>query len=141
MTKQNLKIILQKYLFTILVFLMLIFLSVNIFSSQDISPLYAGIIGGQKQAAIDYLRKIKLLPEFKSELENYKETFGTIIENEVFQVDRERKEKIGELEQLLTKNNQARDVLYGLYLLNKEDGNNNKAQDYLNRAREIDPML
>ncbi len=141
MINQNLKTLFKRYSLVIIVFFVFIWLAANIFSSQYVSPDYVGVVGNQKQSVISYLRKIKTWPKFMTELNNYKETYGDILEEEVFKIDRERKEKIGKLEEFLTKNNQARDVLYGLYILYKEEGDNSKATEYLNRAKEIDPTL
>lgn len=139
MTEQNLK---TKEIFKIVVLLILvIFLGLNMFFSQYISPLYLRMIAGQRSAVADYLRKITSLPEFKSELKNYKMIYGSDLEDEVFKEERERKGKISQLEEVLIKNSQARDVLYKLYLLYKEDGNNSKAGEYLKKAREIDPNI
>lgn len=141
MTYQNLKIILKKYFYTAVFVLLTLILILNIFFSQYISPLYEGVALGKREAVITYLRKIRLLPEYKSELGNYIEIFGEKIEDDVTAVDRDRKDKIESLEQILTKNNQARDVLYGLYLLYKENGNNSKAGQYLEKAKAIDPNI
>ena len=140
----NLKLIIKGksiFLFFFLFLLLFIYLFLNILFSQNISSLFFGVIDNQKQAAVDYLKKIKLLPQFNKELEYYIQIFGKEIGDEVFRGEKERKEKITELEQLLTKNDRARDVLYGLYLLYKEDGNSLKAEKYLMKAKEIDPSI
>jgi len=140
MKKNNLKF-LPKFFYMFLGFLLVVFLLLNIFFSQNISSLFTGLVNNQKQAVVSYLKKIKLLPQFGNELKYYKQTFGKEIEDEVFKDKREREKKIIELEGVLKKNDQARDVLYGLYLLYKEDGNNIKAEEYLKRAKKIDPTL
>ena len=140
----NLKLIIKGksiFLFFFLFLLLFIYLFLNILFSQNISTLFFGVIDNQKQAAVDYLKKIKLLPQFNKELEYYIQIFGKEIGDEVFRDEKKRKEKITELEQLLTKNDRARDVLYGLYLLYKEDENNLKAEKYLMRVKEIDPNV
>lgn len=135
------KIKLKKILGVLVLLILIIFLGFNIFFSQTISPLYLGMVAGQKSAVASYLKKIITLPEFKNELRNYKKIYGSDLEDKVFQEERERQKKIIQLEEILNKNNQARDVLYELYLLNKADGNDSKAGEYLNRARAIDPTI
>ena len=39
------------------------------------------------------------------------------------------------------KNPKSRDILYNLYLLEKAEGNITKAEEYLIKAKEIDPMI
>jgi len=126
-------------LFWTLSLLFFLFLIINIVFSQNISSLFVGMVNNQRQAVVDYLKRIKVLPQFKKELVNYQEIYGHGLTNEVFKDERLREEKIAELESILQKNNQARDVLYDLYLLYKAEGNNDKAQSYLNKAKEIDP--
>ena len=100
-----------------------------------------GVVNNQKPAVVDYLKKIKPLLQFQDELKNYQQRYGVSLKNEVFKDERLRREEIARLEQLLIKNNQARDVLYKLYLLYKEDGDSNKARQYLDRAKEVDPTI
>lgn len=141
MTDQKIKINIKKVFIVSLFLILFIFLIINIIFSQNISSLFVGMVNNQRQAVVDYLKRIKVLPQFKKELVNYQEIYGHGLTNEVFKDERLREEKIAELESILQKNNQARDVLYGLYLLYKEAGNDNKAQSYLNKAKEIDPNI
>ena len=55
--------------------------------------------------------------------------------------DKKRKETMAEFESLLQKNPKSRDLLYNLYLLYNEDGNKIKAEEYLKKAKEIDPTV
>jgi len=123
------------------IFLLVVFLSLNIVFSQNIHPLYFGVINNDKASTVDFLKKIKALPEFKKELENNEESYGVVIAREVFREETDRQVEIKNLEQLLQKNPKARDVLYGLYLLNKVQGRNDIADNYLERAREVDPNI
>jgi len=95
-------------------FLLSIFLAVNIYSSQVIPPLYLKLINNDKKATIEYLKKIKTLPQFKTELKKLTTIFGKQIAEEVFFEDTQRKIKIKKLEAVLQKIPKSRDVLYAL---------------------------
>ncbi len=132
----------NKYLLLIIVSIFLLFFLVsNIIFSQTISPLFSQVVNGDKKAVIEYLKKIKSQSEFKKELEYYKNTYGVEIEQQVFEEDRKREEKIKEYKLVLQKNSKSRDVLYGLYLLYQSKGDNRQAQGYLEMAKEVDPTI
>lgn len=131
----------KKYLFAGLFFFGMVFVFLNSLSSQLISPLYGKIAAGERQAAIEYLKKIKKAPFFSRELSAYKKIYGETIVDDVFRDDYERKKSITRLEELLKKNSGARDVLYRLYLLYKEEGNGQKAAEYFKKTKGVDPMI
>lgn len=127
-----------KILFFILIFL---FLLTNIFFSQNLSPLFIGLFNNHKQSIIEYLKKIKPLPFFKTELNKFTNIFGKEIADQVFKEEKEIDNKIALLEKTLEKNPKARDVLYALYQLYSKKGDQKKADQYLKRAKEIDPEI
>jgi len=117
------------------------FLFLNLINSQIISPLYFKLINGDRKSVVSYLQKIKNLTIFNKELSKSKSLFGKDIKNDVFRPDIERNNKIKEFEQVLQKNPQSRDILYGLYQLNLEKGNITIANKYLKQAQTIDPNI
>ena len=121
--------------------LLFYFLFLNVVSSQIISPLYFKFINEDKKSVVSYLQKIKNLAIFDKELNKSKKLFGKDIENDVFRQDIERNDKIKEFEQVLIKNSQSRDILYGLYQLYLEKGQTVKAEKYLMQAKAIDPSI
>jgi len=134
--KQKLKIIQVVFVITIFAFLFL-----NLVFSQLISPIYFRFINNDKNATINFLQKIKTFPEFQKILEMNKNIYGKTVEEETFRQENEKKLMINNLEQKLMINPKARDVLYSLYLLYKEKGDNLTAEKYLKQAKEIDPSL
>ena len=118
-----------------------IFLIINIYFSQNISSLYQEIINNEKEAVISYLKKIKKQPFFKSELKKFTQIFDQSIAKEVFFEDEQRKIKIQKLKEDLKKNPKSRDILTNLAILYQEDGNDKLAQEYFNKAKEVDPNL
>ena len=120
---------------------MCLFLIFNLVSSQAISPLYFQFVGNNKNSAIDLLEKIKKFPEFQKILEMNKNIYGKTIEKEVYRQENDEISMINNLEQQLRINPKAKDILYRLYLLYKEKGNNLTAEKYLKQAQELDPTL
>lgn len=123
------------------ILLLVIFLIINIISSQTVSPLYFSVLNENKSAVIVYLKKIVPLPFFQIELDKYKAIYGNKIEQQVFAEKTKRQQQIITLEMLLQKNPQARNVLFTLYQLYLTDGQTEKAQKYLKKAQQIDPMI
>lgn len=140
--KQNKLFLWQTKILPILFFIIIfLFLSINLIYSQKINPLYLRLIDNDKKAVVEFLQKTKTLPLFSQELEKYKNIYGKTFEEEVFAKENERKQMIKNLEQILEKNPNARDVLYGLYWLYHEDGDKIRAQEYLRQAKEVDPSI
>ena len=135
-TIKNSKVL--KYLLAFFVFTLLI---LNLIGSQLISPLYFQFVNNNKQTTVSFLQKIKTFPEFQKILEMNKNIYGKTVEKETFRQENEKKLMINNLEQKLMINLRARDVLYGLYLLYKEKGDNLTAEKYLKQAKEVDPSL
>ena len=130
---KNLKILLFCLLF--------IFLLSNLISSQLISPLYSQIVAENKNSAVLYLQKIRTLPIFDQELQKYKSIYGGAIEDDVFRPELQQNAKIRSLRLALERNSKSRDVLYNLYLLYKEKGDEKTANNYFKRALELDPNI
>jgi len=131
----------SKLLKSLFVFFVFILLIINLISSQVISPVYFRFINNDKSATISFLEKIKKIPEFKKILEMNKNIYGKTVEEETFRQENEKKLMINNLEQKLRINPKARDVLYSLYLLYKESGDNLTAEKYFKHAKEIDPSV
>ena len=130
----------QLVLFFLFIF-MVVFLGINIFFSQNINPLFLKVINPDYQSAIAFLKKIKKTPYFSQELSKFKKIYGEKIVEEVFRDEIELDKKIKKYESLLKINSNNPDLLYNLYLLYKKKGNEKLAQEYLKKAREIDPWI
>ena len=130
----------QLILFFLFIF-MVVFLGTNIYFSQNISPLFLKVINPDYQSAIAFLKKIKKTPYFSQELSKFKKIYGEKIVEEVFRDEIELDKKIKKYESLLKINSNNPDLLYNLYLLYKKKGNEKLAQEYLKKAREIDPWI
>ncbi len=122
------------------VLLLLLFLYGNISLSQSVTPLYFTLFDNEK-ATVRFLQSIQSLPEFTSYFRMAKNIFGSQIEQKVYQESRDRKQMIGKLEALLRRSPKARDALYNLSVLYKAEGDEERSQNYLERAREVDPLI
>ena len=127
-----------KVFFFLLIFL---YISANIFYSQNISPLYFQLAKENRDGVVDFLSKIKSLPVFETFLVMNTNVYGYSLEKEVFAESLKRKQSIDEHEILLQKNPESRDVLYNLYILYLEESNQTKAMEYLKKAKGIDPSI
>ncbi len=132
---------LNKLSYYVLGLVLFLFVLINIISGQKISNLYLGLINQNKNTTINYLKKIKKLPEFERELKKFTMLFGKDIKDLVFQEEKELEHKINQMEKILEKNSKARDVLYALSQLYQKKGDYKKAQEYLKKVYEIDPFF
>jgi len=133
--------IFKKPLLLVYLILLIVFLLINVISSQTISLLYFSVLGESRKATVVYLKKIMSLPLFKTEFDKFKTIYGNDIEKQVYAEKYQRQKQIIILETLLQKNSQARDVLFALYQLYLNDGQVERAQEYLKKAQQIDPMI
>lgn len=118
-----------------------LFLILNIFFSQVVSPLYVGLTNEERPAAIYFLRNYLNQPGFPIVFAIFKNIYGRGIEDEIYVQERAQKQLIKNLEQILQKNPKSRDVLYSLFLLYKQVGNEERSSYYLRLAKEVDPTL
>lgn len=116
------------------------FLAFNLIYSQNISPFYLSVVNEEKTAIVNYLKTIRTLPDFKSQILEYQKIYGKNIKDEALLEDRQKDQMIKELRALLNYNPNNRDILYSLYLIYKNQ-DNAQAQTYLNKAKAIDPLV
>jgi len=120
-------------------FIFFIVLLYNIVLSQTISPLYSKFVQDEKNSVGFVLKSILSTPEFNGLYISYKNKYGQKIENEVFAEKRNDTLYINNLEELLKKNPNARDVNYNLSKTLNKTGH--EGGRYLIQAKQIDPEL
>ena len=125
----------------VIVIIVVFFLIFNLIYSQKVPSLYFQLAKDDKKAVVNFLNKIQTLPAFSAFLAMNKNIYGSSLELDVFASDNKRQQVINEYELLLEKNPKSRDLLYSLYILYLQDGNNIIAQEYLKKAKEIDPSI
>lgn len=113
----------------------------NIILSQSISPLYFAVMKDDESSSATFLRRIRHLPQFDQAMRYQEEIYGEKLRDDVFKEELGRKQLISKLEYAYNINPKAREVLYGLSKLYEEDGNKEKAEQYLHKAKGIDPMI
>ncbi|MEK7109969.1 MAG: hypothetical protein AAB876_02000 [Patescibacteria group bacterium] len=137
--ENNVKI--SKILQYALVGFFIFFLIINLISNQTISSIFFKFANNDRVAAVSFLQKIKGLPDYQNILKMHDNIYGKSIRAEIYSEESKKKALINNLEQQLTINPKARDVLYSLYKLYLQEGDMGKAGEYLKRAREVDPLL
>lgn len=121
-------------------YILVVFGLFNIFSSQFISEMYLQLLNGEQGAQVEFMKKAKTLPQFKTLKPEIQETY-TIYQEEVYADEKKRREYIQKLETIAQSYPESRDVLYSLSLLYEKDGNIHKSQEYLQKAKAIDPNV
>ena len=116
-------------------FLSGVFLGFNIYFSQNLPKNFFGLVEFQKKSVIEFLEKIQKTKYFFSQLKYFETLYpNEDLKKEVFKKEKEKKQMIKKLEQILEKNPKSHDVLYSLFLLTKD-------KTYLKKAQEIDPEI
>ncbi|MCX7955498.1 MAG: hypothetical protein N2593_00070 [Patescibacteria group bacterium] len=137
-TKKNYKKIFLNYFFY---FFLILFLISNMFFSQNINSLFIKIVNFEKKPTIEFLKKIAEKPYFEKQLLYFENIFQESLKNSVFKEKNELNDKIKKLEQILEKNPKSRDVLYSLSVLYHQKKDEKKANEYFQKAKEIDPLI
>jgi tetratricopeptide (TPR) repeat protein len=130
--------VIQKY--TLISFL-LAFLVFNIIFSQFFPSSYFKFANNDRKTTVNFLQKITGLPEYQNILKMNYGIYGSTLKTEIFAEESKKKAMINNLEQQLTINPKARDILYSLYKLYLAEGDKKQANIYLMRAREVDPSI
>lgn len=117
------------------------FLILNIYFSQNLSPVFFNLVNNDKKAVINFLKNIRLSPEFEKQIQYFEDIYGSSIKDDVLEEELHRESEIKKLEQILKKNPQSRDVLYRLYQLHLEKGDNKIAEKYFRLAKKVDPNI
>ncbi len=141
--RQNTKVFLNKVgiIKFIAVFFAGIFLTSNIFASQSLPFIFEKIINFDKNSTIIFLKKIKDTQFFTQQLQYFEEVYQQPLSKLVFYEENQQKQEIIKLKQILEKNPYARDVLYRLFQNYQQLADQKKAQQYLEKAKAIDPQL
>jgi tetratricopeptide (TPR) repeat protein len=132
---------LSKTIIIFFLFIVGIFLISNILMSQIISPVLLKLVYKNKQATVEYLQQIRFTSFFEQELQTATLTYGKQIKDEVYSEEIQRNNQIKQFEQILSYNPESRDALYSLYQLYLRSGNEQKAEEYLMKAKGVDPTM
>lgn len=119
-----------------------VYVGINIYSSQQYDPLFFHLVGRrQKSDAVTFLKKIQKTALFAEQLAVFKNSYGQTIVADLAAGKQKREKEIIQLETLLTKNKDARDVLVKLAIIYYEDDQPSRAKSYYQKAKTIDPTI
>ncbi len=121
-------------------YVLALFCFANLLFSQLVPDMYLQLIKEERSGLVEFMKKAKTLSQFKQLKPEIQETYS-VYEKEVHADETKREKNIQKLEELLETNPDSRDILYSLYLLYEKDGNSQKAQEYLKKAKIIDPNV
>lgn len=117
------------------------FVVANITASQYINPLFFRLVNDERSAAVLFLQDIRHSPWFPSFMTINKVIFGATLERDVNRESIDTQKQIAIYERLLADNPKNRDLLYTLSLLYLRENNTTKSDEYMIKAREIDPTV
>ena len=113
----------------------------NILASQLQPPLYFSLVNEDRDSAVHFLKAVRNIPQYKTLLAMQKNIYGADIENDV-NFPLLRKERIIDyLQELLKKKPNDPELLYGLSIVYREQGNSKEADTYLGKAKSLDPAI
>jgi tetratricopeptide (TPR) repeat protein len=118
----------------------ILFLSANLYASQMIHPIYQKLVDNEPAAWVSFFKIARNNEKTKPYLYEVSGKYREL-QAEINADNSTRLEMITKLEESLSLNPQARDVLYGIAILYQESGDEAKAAEYLERARKVDPSL
>ena len=124
----------------IVYFATVVFLAANIFAVLQTPQIYYDLISQKNGTIVKFFQIVKPLksylqlePEIKKLYHDY--------DSLVFQDKYNRQKQIEVLTRILDENPKSRDVLYSLSLLYKAEGDDLRAESYLQQAKMIDPQV
>lgn len=94
-----------------------------------------------REAAIVFLKYIRKLPVFERVYADQNALYNGELRDGVFHEELSRQEQVTKLEKAVKQYPNSRDVLYALSTIYREDGEVEKADYYLERAKQIDPLV
>lgn len=131
-----------KLLSVIGIFALFIFVSVNIYSSQNHPKLFFDLlIKRELKSAVSFLKRIQRRQEFRNQLQYFESQHGEAIVPLVFEDMKRREDEITRLKRVLEQNKDARDVLVKIALLYAREDNLTEAQKYYKKAKALDPLI
>ena len=129
---------LKNYGFILVGLIIIIF---NLFFSQNLPKNYFALVKNDQKAYANFLINIKKLPEFASYYNLALKMYSQKFSNQVFYEQVKNQENIQKMQTLLIINPHQKNILYNLYLLYQQKGDEKLAQEYLNKAKAIDPGI
>ena len=127
--------------------LLIVYLLGNIVVSQNVSPIYYNLSDSNLSKnnlyddAFNFLVSIRSLSEYEQFLPRFEAVFGSVLDEDIKKHDEKQSAYFENLKYALDKNPKSRDALLKLYLYYIQQGDPEKAQEYLDKAKKVDPTL
>lgn len=118
-----------------------IVVSLNLISSQSYPTLMYDLLQGREHSLVLYIKKIWGTPLYRQEMRALQEENRESVLHQMKIEEDERNKMFKSLEKVIEKYPYAPEPYYNLSLLYKNQGNTTKADEYLRKAQQIDPLL
>lgn len=116
------------------------FIYLQLVTMQSTSQLYKEFVFNENTTVYQYISLVETLPEHQYYLQYLPKTYSSYKELQK-EISLSDKEAIIELERVLNRQPQSRDVLYALAVLYEQNDEEMRSQEYLERAEAIDPLV
>ncbi len=127
------------YFLGILFCVMLI--AANIVASQSFNAHMYGYMDGKEEDQLAYLKHIWGSPLFDKEIDALKAENKTSLLGQWENIQNQNNKRISMMEGVVQTHPYSPELYYNLFLLYSENGNTPKAQENLQKARQIDPSI
>lgn len=124
-----------------LIIILVIFVGINIFYSQNIDKLFYGVTNFRQQSAHDLLKKLDQTNYYQPQLNYFISFYGPDFYSRIDKQYQGRQVKITSYQQLLEKNPKSTDLLIAISLLYYQDNNYLQAKEFYRQAKIIDPWI
>lgn len=118
-----------------------VLIAANIFVSQRFNSHMYGYMDEKNEDQLAYLKHIWGTPLFDLEIDSLKKENKTTILNQWEKIQQQNNKRISMMEDVVQSHPYSPELYYNLFLLYSENGNTPKAQEYLQKAKQIDPSI
>lgn len=122
--------------------IMIVFISINIFMTQNVSPLFSALIYEKREeAALSFLQAVQNEPFFESNRRYWQSVFDDHLSESIKKEKNKIQREIKTMEEILKKNPHSRDALTSLAILYLKQKDYSKAHNLYTKAKKIDPTV
>lgn len=121
--------------------LCVVFIAANIFASQRYNTHMYGYMDGKNEDHLVYMKHIWGTPLFNLEIKSLEEENKTTLLEQWEKIQQQNNKRISMMEGVVISHPYSPELYYNLFLLYSENGNTSKAQENLQKARQIDPSI
>lgn len=119
----------------------ILLIGINILASQRYDEHMFGYMNGNKEDTLTYLKHIWGTSLFNLEMKAFEDEKNFTILHEWEKIQAQNAQRIDMMEKITQTHPYSPELYYNLYLLYSENGNSQKASEYLHKARQIDPSI